>query len=454
MLSGIGVSGSIVMGHALILEDSHKAELEKYLERVTGDTIVVASDLTKEQALIMNRFPIVGFVTEKGGENSHLAIQARKKGLAAVFDVSGCMDFINNGDMLLVDGINGSVMIEPRKDTVEKFMKLKKKIDEEEKRVSSFAGRESVSKDGYRYLLTGNIDEVSDIDQVLKNGGEGIGLFRTEGIYANREVLPTESEQYEIYLAASEKMKGKTVTIRTLDIGGDHFLSYMDMEKESNPFLGCRGIRFSFRRPDIFKTQCRAILRASAHGAFRILLPMLSSLLELQRAKNIIKSIMDELKAEGIDYDKRIPIGVMIETPAAAWMADLFAEEADFLSIGTNDLTQYTVACDRGNRMVSRLYSNYHPAVLRSIKYTIECAKKFGKPVSICGEAGSDPLLVPLFLLYGVDELSVSPTMILTTREKASKTDLKTYANLDGALNKVGTIEDAQSCLEAFSALG
>ena len=453
MLSGMGVSGKIVMGTVIRLENRQLAQMDRYLSEVKEDTILITTDLTVKDAIRLEQYPVVGFVTEKGGYNSHLAIQARKMELAAVLGVPGCMEFIENGDRVLLDGIQGSLIVNPRERTMEHYLKIKQKLEDDQKNMNSYAEKETVTADGYRLTLMGNTEDISDVDRVIARGGEGIGLFRTESLFAKSLNLPTEEEQFEVYRQAAERMKGKPIVIRTLDAGGDHKIPYLQQEPEENPFLGCRGIRFSFRRPDIFKTQCRALLRASAYGKIRILLPMLTSVMELQRVRNVISLIKEELDAAGIAYDKEVELGVMIETPAAAWLADLFAKEADFISIGTNDLTQYTLAADRGNKQISELYSNYHPALLRSISHIVDCCQREGVRVSICGEAASDEKLIPLFLLFGVDELSVLPSRILKTRRWISQIDLNKFQGLPQALENLGSIEETESCLDAFHAL-
>ncbi|MDD7390084.1 MAG: phosphoenolpyruvate--protein phosphotransferase [Lachnospiraceae bacterium] len=453
MLSGMGVAGRIVMGTVIRLESEQLSDMETYLENTDEKSILITPELTVKDVIKLENYPVVGFVTEKGGFNSHLAILARKLELTAVIGVPGCMEFIENGDTVLLDGIKGDLVVNPRNSTIEHYMKLKQKLENDQSRINSYAEMETMTLDGYKLALMGNVDDVEDIERVVQSGGEGVGLFRTENLFAQRENLPTEEEQFEIYARAARAMEGKTIVIRTLDAGGDHRIPYLAQEKEENPFLGCRGIRYSLKRPDIFKTQCRAILRASIYGKFRIILPMLCSLAEFRRAKNVISLIKEELDTLKIPYDRDIQLGVMIETPAAAWMADMFAREADFISIGTNDLTQYTIAADRGNKQVAYLYSNYHPAVLRSIRYTIQCCKKEGITVSICGEAAGDSKLLPLLLLFGVDELSVSPSLILKTRRQINELNREKLRGLLEALDNLGSIEETESCIDAFLAL-
>lgn len=453
MLSGMGVAGHIVMGTVIRLESEQLSDMEKYLENTDEKSILITPELSVKDVMRLGNFPVVGFVTEKGGFNSHLAILARKLELTAVLGVPGCMDFIDSGDTVLLDGIKGNLVVNPRNSTIEHYIKIKQKLEKDQSRFTTYAEQETVTQDGYKLALMGNVDDAADIEKVVQCGGEGIGLFRTENLFAQRDSLPTEDEQYEIYMQAAKAMEGKTIIIRTLDAGGDHRIPYLEQEAEANPFLGCRGIRFSLKRPDIFKTQCRAILRASAYGKFRILLPMLCSLTEFKRVKTVISLIKEELDSLQIPYDKELQLGVMVETPAAAWMADLFAREADFISIGTNDLTQYTVAADRGNKQIAYLYSNYHPAVVRSIRHIIECCKKEGTLVSVCGEAASDSKLLPLFLLCGVDELSVSPSLILKTRRQINELNLEKLEGLLQALDNMGSIEETESCIDAFLAL-
>lgn len=450
MLSGMGVAGHIVMGMVIRLESEQLPDLEKYLSNTKEDCILVTQDLSVKDAMKLEEYPVVGFVTEKGGYDSHLAILARKMELTAVLGVPGCMDFIADGDMVLLDGIEGNLVVNPRQSTLEHYTKIKQKLESDQSDIVSYAEKETVTLDGYQLTLMGNIDDVTDVEKVVQNGGEGIGLFRTENLFTKCSFLPTEDEQFAVYVQAARAMEGKPIVIRTLDAGGDHRIPYLAFEPEENPFLGCRGIRFSLKRPDIFKTQCRAIFRASAYGKFRILLPMLSSLMEFRRVKNVISLIKEELDAAEIPYDRNLPLGVMVETPAAAWMADLFAREADFISIGTNDLTQYTIAADRGNKQIARLYSNYHPAVLRSIRHVIQCCRKEGTRIAICGEAASDSRLLPLFLLYGVEEISVSPSRILKTRQQIRELDLEKFKGLVDALENVGSIEETEECINTF----
>ena len=450
MLSGMGVAGHIVMGRVIRLESEQLPELEKYLSKVREDCILVTRELSVKDAMKLEEYPVVGFVTEKGGYNSHLAILARKMELTAVLGVAGCMDFIADGDKALLDGIEGKLVVNPRKRTLDHYTKVKEELESARDDIASYAEKDTVTLDGYRLSLMGNIDDAADAEKVVQNGGEGIGLFRTENLFTRSSYLPTEDEQYDVYVQAAKAMHGKTIVIRTLDAGGDHAIPYLGMEPEENPFLGCRGIRFSLKRPDIFKTQCRAVFRASAYGHFRILLPMLSSLMEFRRVKNVVSLIKEELDAAGIPYDKKLSLGVMVETPAAACMADLFAREADFISIGTNDLTQYMIAADRGNKQIANLYSNYHPAVLRSIRHVIQCCKEEGTKVAICGEAASDSKLIPLFLLYGVEELSVSPSMILKTRQQIRELNLVKWKGLADALENMGSIEETTQYLDTF----
>ncbi|MGX8715336.1 MAG: phosphoenolpyruvate--protein phosphotransferase [Lachnospiraceae bacterium] len=430
MLKGKGISGSIAAGSAMLIGDNKLSDYDEVLKRLDRPTLLVASALTISDAPYLENKHIIGFVLETGGFNTHLEILAKKIGLTSVIDVPGCLDFIADGDQILIDGIEGSVLVNPAEKTLADYKKLKKKRDAEQKQMRSFARRATVTKDGTHISLMGNIDGIQDVDNVLKAGGDGIGLFRTENIYCNSSYLPTEEEQFEIYKAVVLKMAGKVVVIRTLDAGGDHKLPYLQTNPEDKPLFGMRGIRFSLKRPDIFKSQVRAILRASAFGPVRIMLPMVTSVSELVRAKVAINSIKEELDKADIPYDKNTRIGVMIETPAAAYLADLFAKEADFISIGTNDLSQYILAADRDDYQVAYLYSNYHPALLRSIHQIISACRERGTIISICGEAAADTKLLPLLMIYGVEELSVNPLKILPIRQAVTGLDLAKFERL------------------------
>lgn len=453
MLKGKGISGSIAVGSALLIGDNELSEYDEVLKRLDRPTLLVASALTINDAPYLENENITGFVLENGGFNTHLEILAKKIGLTSVIDVPGCLDFIADGDQILVDGIEGSVLVNPADKTLADYKKLQKKRDAEQKHMRTFARKATVTKDGTHVSLMGNIDGFQDVENVLKAGGDGIGLFRTENIYCNSSHLPTEEEQYEIYKSVVLKMDGRVVVIRTLDAGGDHKLPYLQVTPDDKPLFGMRGIRFSLKRPDIFKSQVRAILRASAFGPVRIMLPMVTSISELTRAKVAINSIKEELDKAHIPYDKGTRVGVMIETPAAACLADLFAKEADFISIGTNDLSQYLLAADRDDSSVAYLYSNYHPALLRSIHHIISACRERGTIISICGEAAGDTKLLPLLMIYGVEELSVNPLKILPMRQAVTGLNLEKFERLPDVIENMGSKEEAEACLDTFLSL-
>ena len=308
--------------------------------------------------------------------------------------------------------------VNPDEETKKLFTGRQSQFMEEKKELEKYIGRPSVTKDGVRVEIVANIGKPEDVEKVLQYDGEGIGLFRTEFLFMDREAMPTEDEQFEAYKKVAEAMDGKPVIIRTLDIGGDKEIPYMGLEKDENPFLGYRAIRLCLdRKEDIYKPQLRALLRASAYGNIRIMVPLVTCIEEYRQARALVEELKGELDSKGIPYKRDIQVGIMVETAAASLIADIFAKEADFFSIGTNDLTQYTMAVDRGNKKVSYLYSTFNPAVLRSIKHIISCAREAGIMVGMCGEAASDPLMVPLLLAFGLNEFSMSASAILRTRK-------------------------------------
>lgn len=395
------------------------------LSNLKPDTILVAHDLTPSMTATLNREHVVGIVTEEGGKTSHSAILARSMEIPAVLSVRGIVSELHNGDQVIVDGIEGAVLIRPSDSQVIAYRKKREAYLEEKRALGKFVGKETRTDDGKRFELFCNIGTPAEAAKVLEYDGEGVGLFRTEFLFMDRAQVPSEEEQFEAYRQAAEGMRGRPVIIRTLDIGGDKEIPYLGLEKEENPFLGYRAIRFCLKRKDLFRAQLRALLRASAFGDIRIMLPLVTCVEEVREAKALLADVESTLEQDGIQYKKNVPVGVMIETPAAALIADLLAEEADFFSIGTNDLTQYTMAVDRGNAKVSYLYSAYNPAVLRSIRHIIKTAKEKHIPVGMCGEAASDPHLIPLLIAFGLDEFSVSPAAVLQTRKIIAAWDSK-----------------------------
>ena len=386
------------------------------LINIEGKCIIVSNDLTPSNTAQIDIEKALGFVTEAGGKTSHTSIMARSLELPAVVGVKDITNIVKNNDTLIVDGNEGLVIINPTEKQIKYYRDKKKKQEELSLILNNMKGKETVSKDGVKVKIVGNIGTPKDINKVIKNDGEGVGLYRTEFLYMDRNSLPTEEEQFKAYKFAAEKLEGKPVVIRTLDVGGDIELPYLNLPKEKNPFLGYRGIRYSLDKEYIFKTQLRAILRATAFGNIKIMLPMISSIDEISEAKAIIKEIKTELEAEDMQFNENVEIGIMVETPAAAIQSDILAKEVDFFSIGTNDLIQYTLAVDRSNQNISLKYSQYHPSVLRLIKLIIDNGHKEGIKVGMCGEAAGDEKLIPIFLGMGLDEFSMSSTSILKAR--------------------------------------
>ena len=381
-------------------------------------TILVAKDLTPSMTAGIKPENVAGIVTELGGKTSHSAILARALEIPAVVAVPDLMNQVENGHVIVLDGSEGTVYIDPDQNVVDDFSAKREKFLKEKKELEQYIGKPTVTKDGVRIELVANIGKPEDLEKVLQYDGEGVGLFRTEFLFMDRTAMPTEEEQFEAYKTVAEGLTGKPVIIRTLDIGGDKEIPYMGLTKDENPFLGYRAIRFCLdRKDDVYKPQLRALLRASAYGNIKIMVPMVTCIEELREAKALIEEIKKELDEKNIPYKKDIEVGIMVETAAASLMADVFAKEAAFFSIGTNDLTQYTMSVDRGNDKVSYLYSTFNPAVLRSIKRIITCGREAGIMVGMCGEAASDPLMIPLLLAFGLNEFSMSASAILYSRK-------------------------------------
>lgn len=402
------------------------------LAHLSEDVIIVSEDLTPSDTAQMNKERVLGFITEIGGRTSHSAIMARTLEIPAVVAAEGIMESVKNDDIIVFNGEEGIVVINPDKETIDKFRNEKEDIDRFKKGLESLRGAKTVSKDGFEVELVANIGTPKDVDGILRNDGEGVGLYRTEFLYMDRDTLPTEEEQFEAYKEVAERLKNKPVVIRTLDVGGDKELPYLDLPEEMNPFLGYRAIRLCLDRTDIFKTQLRALLRASAYGNIKIMFPMISSIEELREAKAVLEEAKEELYKEDIIYNNEIEVGIMVEIPAVAIMSDLFAKEVDFFSIGTNDLIQYTTAVDRGNRKIAHLYNQFHPALLRLIKTVIENGHKEGIWVGMCGEVAGDPKLIPVLLGMGLDEFSMSPISILKARwiiNNLSKKEMEEVVN-------------------------
>ena len=412
------------------------------ISAVPAGTVLVAKDLTPSMTAGIVPENIAGVLTEVGGRTSHSAILARAMEIPAVLSIEGICSQVKNGDMVVLDGTRGEAIVNPDEAAVSEYEKKLEEYKKDKELLKKYTGKPTVSKDGTKVELVCNIGKPEDAKKVVECDGEGIGLFRTEFLFMDRDSLPTEEEQFEAYKSVAETLAGKPVIIRTLDIGGDKKIPYLGLEKEDNPFLGFRAIRFCLQRKDIYETQLKALVRASAFGKIKVMVPLVTGVDELRQVKAMIADIMKEYDAAGVAYNKDLEVGVMMETPAACLMADVLAKEAAFFSIGTNDLTGYTMAVDRGNAKVAYLYSAYNPAVLRAIKRIIECGKKEGIMVGMCGEAAADEKLIPLLLAFGLDEFSVSATSVLRTRKTISECDIKECRELADRVMKCVTEEE------------
>lgn len=381
-------------------------------------SVIVAKDLTPSMTAGINPANVAGIVTEMGGRTSHSAILARALEIPAVVAVPGILGQVEDGAEMIVDGSEGVVLAAPSEEEKAEYTVKRDQFLKEKKELEQYIGKPTVTRDGVEIELVANIGNPDDVEKVLQYDGEGVGLFRTEFLFMDRTAMPTEEEQFEAYKKVAVALNGRPVIIRTLDIGGDKEIPYMGLQKDENPFLGYRAIRFCLdRKDDVYRPQLRALLRASAFGQIKIMIPMVTCIEEIREAKALIEEIKKELDEKGIAYNKEIKVGIMVETAAASLMADVFAKEVDFFSIGTNDLTQYTMSVDRGNEKVSYLYSTFNPAVLRSIRNIIKCGREAGIMVGMCGEAASDPMMIPLLLAFGLNEFSMSSSAILKARK-------------------------------------
>ena len=391
------------------------------ISEVPAGTILVAEDLTPSMTAGIVKENVAGIITAVGGKTSHSAILARALEIPAVLSVDGIVDMVSDGMTAVVDGCDGICILDPSQEEIDEYQAKREKYLSDKAFLEVYRGKDTVTADGVKVHLYGNIGNPEDAKQVAACDGEGVGLFRTEFLFMGASELPSEEEQFQAYKAAAETMEGREVIIRTLDVGGDKDIPYLGLEKEDNPFLGFRAVRYCLQNKDSYRVQLRALLRASAFGDIKIMVPLVTCVDEIRSVKALVKELMAELDAENIAYNKDIQVGAMIETPAASLIADLLAKEADFFSIGTNDLTQYTMAVDRGNAKVAYLYSSYNPAVLRSMKNIIEAANAAGIMAGMCGEAAADPLLIPLLISFGLGEFSVSATSVLATRGTIAK---------------------------------
>ena len=425
------------------------------LSNLPAGTVLVTRELTPSMTVGLQKENVAAIITATGGKTSHSAILARALQVPAVLSVTKVLEVVQDGDGLIVDGGDGIAILNPDERTRSEYLTRQKDYQARIASLKVYQNRPTVDADGKRYQLFANIGSAAEAEVAAQSGAEGIGLVRTEFLVMDRTSLPDEMVQYEAYRAVSQTMAGKEVIIRTLDVGGDKAIEYLGMEKEENPFLGHRAIRYCLDRPDLYKVQLRALLRAGAEEHnIKIMLPLVTSVDEVRAARELLEQCKQELSEAGLPYDKDIALGVMIETPAAALTADLLARESDFFSIGTNDLTQYTMAVDRGNAQVASLYTPFQPAVLRSIRSVITAAKEAGIPVGMCGEAAADPGLIPLLMAWGLDEFSVSTSSVLATRASIHRwredevkriaqeaLGLSTASGVEGYLKKVSAPE-------------
>ncbi|MBQ5951725.1 MAG: phosphoenolpyruvate--protein phosphotransferase [Lachnospiraceae bacterium] len=408
-------------------------------------TVILTHELTPSVTAGIKKENIVGIITETGGKTSHSAILARALEIPAVLSVPDAVSALKNGQSVIVDGSTGLVIPDPSAEELAAYTNKREAFLREKAELQKFRGLKTVGADGTEYELVCNIGKAADANKVVDFDGEGVGLFRTEFLFMDRISAPTEEEQFAAYQQAALILKGKPVIVRTLDIGGDKEIPYMGLEKEENPFMGYRAIRYCLKNRELFRTQLRAILRASAFGDIRIMFPLITCVEELREGRAMVEEIKKELAVLGIPFNKDIPVGIMVETAAAAMLADVLAKEADFFSIGTNDLTGYTMSCDRGNANVAYLYSALQPAVLRMIERTIRCGREAGIPVGMCGEEAANEKLIPLLMSFGLTEFSVSAPNVLRVRRcisRWSKADADAVAEKAMSLTTAAEVEE------------
>ncbi|MDN7240803.1 phosphoenolpyruvate--protein phosphotransferase [Planococcus sp. N028] len=412
---------------------------------ISEEVIIIAEDLTPSDTVQLNKQFVKGFITDIGGRTSHSAILARTLEIPAVVGAKTAMASVQNGTMVIVDGLDGNIIVDPDAATIAEYEQKQVGFDQQKAEWAVLKNEATVTKDGHAVELGANIGTPKDIAGVLENGGEAVGLYRTEFLYMGRDQFPTEDEQTEAYAAVLKGMNGKPTVVRTLDIGGDKELSYLDLPKELNPFLGLRAIRLCLEMPDLFRTQLRALLRASVHGNLKIMFPMIATLEEFRQAKALLLEEKAKLQEEGIAVSDSIEVGIMVEIPSTAVMADVFAKEVDFFSIGTNDLIQYTFAADRMNESVSYLYQPFNPAILRMVKMVIDASHKEGKWTGMCGEMAGDEIAIPILLGLGLDEFSMSASSILKARaqlKKLSKADMESQVDHILSLSTSAEVEE------------
>lgn len=414
--------------------------------------ILVAKELSPSQLVHMNPENVLGMVTMVGGKTSHSAIMARALGIPLVSGLENkLVEPVQTGDLLVIDGDEGIIYFEPSQRIIDRYADIAEKQRRRKDQLQLLSSVEAVTKDGCRLKLASNISSVRDLDSAIQCGAEGVGLFRTEFLYMNRKDFPSEDEQYEVYRQLAEKSGDHAVVIRTLDIGGDKQLEYFELPEEDNPVLGYRAIRISLDSKELFKTQLTAILRASAHGHVKIMYPMISSVEEVQEANRVLEEARQDLTARGIAFRNDIQVGIMVEVPAAATIADLLAREVDFFSIGTNDLVQYVLAVDRMNEKIAHMYHPYHPAVLRMLRHTVIAAKEAGIPVSVCGEMAGDEKAIPIWLYLGVTDLSMSPQLLLRVKHRILNTIAEEVRQIGAFCYGLSTSEEIEKSLIQYA---
>ena len=418
---------------------------------IDEEVIVIAEDLTPSDTAQLNKKYVKGFATNIGGRTSHSAIMARSLEIPAVVGTSSITEDVKNGDILILDGLDGVVLVNPDEATTAEYKEKHAKFEAQKAEWAKLVTEKSVTKDGHEVILAANIGTPADLEGVKNNGGEAVGLYRTEFLYMGRDQLPTEDEQFEAYKAVLEGMGDKPVVVRTLDIGGDKELPYLDLPKEMNPFLGFRAIRLCLEEKDLFRTQLRALLRASMYGKLCVMFPMIATVQEFRAAKALFLEEKEKLVAEGVTVSNDIELGIMVEIPSTAVIADIFAKEVDFFSIGTNDLIQYTMAADRMSEKVSYLYQPYNPAILRFVKNVIEASHKEGKWTGMCGEMAGDSLAIPLLLGMGLDEFSMSATSILQARSQIKNLTLDEMKELVEKAVMCATTEEVLALIEEYT---
>jgi len=420
------------------------------LSKLEPETIIVARELNPSDTAQINLENVLAFVTEIGGKTAHSSIMARSLELPAVVGVGAVLEDLEDNQIIIVDALNGEVIVNPDEETLKIYREKRENFLKEKEELKALKDKEAVSKDGIKIDVWGNIGSPNDLKGIISNGGFGIGLYRTEFLFMEKDSFPTEDEQFEAYKIVAEGLKGYPVTIRTMDIGGDKSLPYMELPEEENPFLGWRAIRVCLDRQEILKTQFRALLRASKYGQIKIMLPMIMDIEEVRKAKAIFENCKKELREEGIEFDEKIMLGIMVETPAVAFRAKHFAKECDFFSIGTNDLTQYTLAVDRGNEKIANLYDTYNPAVLQAIKMLIDGAHEGGIKISMCGEFAGDENAVAILFGMGLDSFSMSGISIPRVKRILMKLDKKECEKLVERVLELSTASEIKNEVKEF----